>query len=230
MQASLTALVRSGWQQWLKLMVAVSAPRAAPCSDEQALEALQAFAQFQVLCALREGPWGVLALNRMLAQALGFASEGWYAGRPVMVTRNDYNLELMNGDVGLCLATTRGLRVAFVGAETAQVRWVLPSRLDAVETVFAMTVHKSQGSEFDHVALVLPDKTAPVLTRELLYTGITRAKNKLTLVVPNDGVLRQATARKVWRSGGLGAALTDQMDADLPGLSALPGNMADHEN
>lgn len=83
------------------------------------------------------------------------------------------------------------------------VRWVLPSRLDAVETVFAMTVHKSQGSEFEHVALVLPDKIAPVLTRELLYTGITRAKTQLTLVVPQAGVLRQAAAQKILRSGGL---------------------------
>lgn len=83
------------------------------------------------------------------------------------------------------------------------VHWVLPSRLDAVETVFAMTVHKSQGSEFEHVALVLPDKIAPVLTRELLYTGITRAKAQLTLVVPQAGVLRQAATQKILRSGGL---------------------------
>jgi exodeoxyribonuclease V alpha subunit len=80
----------------------------------------------------------------------------------------------------------------------------LPSRLDAVDTVFAMTVHKSQGSEFDQVVLVLPDRIAPVLTRELLYTGITRAKTKLTLVVPQAGVLRQAVAQKILRSGGLG--------------------------
>jgi exodeoxyribonuclease V alpha subunit len=124
-----------------------------------------------------------------------------------MVTRNDYNLQLMNGDVGLCLSTARGLRVAFVDtsqAGGAGVRWVLPSRLDAAETVFAMTVHKSQGSEFEQVALVLPDRIAPVLTRELLYTGITRTKKQLTLVVPQAGVLRQAVAQKIWRSGGLG--------------------------
>lgn len=211
MHTSLAALVRSGWQHWLGLMASLSTPDAAPCSDAQALEVLQAFGQFQVLCALREGPWGVLALNRALAHALahalGSTTEGWYAGRPVMVTRNDYNLGLMNGDVGLCLPTARGLRVAFAGADPEQVRWVLPSRLDAVETVFAMTVHKSQGSEFDHVALVLPDKAAPVLTRELLYTGITRAKARLTLVVPQAVVLRQAVAQKVWRSGGLAEPL-----------------------
>jgi len=178
------------------------------CDDAQAMHLLRALGQFQVLCALREGPWGVLALNTTIARALGFATQGWYAGRPVMVTRNDYNLKLMNGDVGLCLPTASGLRVAFADAGlpgSAGVRWVLPSRLDAVETVFAMTVHKSQGSEFDHVALVLPDKMAPVLTRELLYTGITRAKQRLTLVLPQAGVLRQAVDRKILRSGGLAA-------------------------
>ena len=143
----------------------------------------------------------MLALNRAISRALGFAPEGWYSGRPVMVTRNDYHLNLMNGDVGLCLPTAQGLRVVF--AQGSTLRWVLPSRLDAVETVFAMTVHKSQGSEFDHVALVLPDKISPVLTRELLYTGITRAKEKLTLVVPQAGVLRQAVKQKILRSGGL---------------------------
>jgi exodeoxyribonuclease V alpha subunit len=176
------------------------------CSDTQALVLLQALGHFQVLCALREGPWGVQVFNRAIARALGCATEGWYAGRPVMVTRNDYNLKLMNGDIGLCLPTANGLRVAFAQTDQAGqsgVRWVLPSRLDAVETVFAMTVHKSQGSEFDHVALVLPDRIAPVLTRELLYTGITRAKDRLTLVVPQAGVLRQAVAQKILRSGGL---------------------------
>jgi exodeoxyribonuclease V alpha subunit len=167
---------------------------------------LQALARFQVLCALREGPWGVQVLNRAIARALGFPTEGWYAGRPVMVTRNDYNLKLMNGDIGLCLPTANGLRVAFATASadgSSGLRWVLPSRLDAVETVFAMTVHKSQGSEFEHVALLLPERIVPVLTRELLYTGITRAKAQLTLVVPQAGVLRQAVAQKILRSGGL---------------------------
>jgi len=202
----LAARVRAGWRIWLAGLEALRAEPACPCSDAQALELLRALGQFQVLCALREGPWGVLALNQAMARALGFAVAGWFVGRPVMVTRNDYNLQLMNGDIGLCLPTARGLRVAFVDASQvggAGVRWVLPSRLDAVETVFAMTVHKSQGSEFEQVALVLPDRIAPVLTRELLYTGITRAKKQLTLVVPQQGVLRQAVAQKIWRSGGL---------------------------
>lgn len=204
--APLAALVRAGWLDW-RMQLQVLGEQV--CSDTQALTLLQALARFQVLCALREGPWGVQMLNRAIARALGFATEGWYAGRPVMVTRNDYNLKLMNGDIGLCLPTTNGLRVAFATASadgSSGVRWVLPSRLDAVETVFAMTVHKSQGSEFEHVALLLPERIAPVLTRELLYTGITRAKAQLTLVVPQAGVLRQAVAQKILRSGGLGDA------------------------
>ena len=203
--ARVAELVRRGWQDWLADLVSIggcSAPSGDPQLDDvRALRLLAAFGRFQVLSALREGPWGVLALNRAISRALGFAPEGWYSGRPVMVTRNDYHLNLMNGDVGLCLPTAQGLRVVF--AQGSTLRWVLPSRLDAVETVFAMTVHKSQGSEFDHVALVLPDKISPVLTRELLYTGITRAKEKLTLVVPQAGVLRQAVKQKILRSGGL---------------------------
>jgi len=208
---TLTALARSAWQAWRDALPV------ADCDDAQALALLQMFGRFQVLCALREGPWGVLALNRMLAQTLGFAQQDWYAGRPVMVTRNDYGLGLMNGDVGLTLPTARGLRVAFAdsaGTGQGTVRWILPSRLDAVETVFAMTVHKSQGSEFDHVALVLPDRATLVLTRELLYTGITRARRRLTLAVPQDGVLFQAVGQKVWRSGGLVQALADALPCD----------------
>ncbi len=93
-------------------------------------------------------------------------------------------------------------RVAFHDGQ-GSIHWVLASRLDAVESVFAMTVHKSQGSEFDHVCLVLPDLAVAVLTRELLYTGITRAKARLTLVVPQSDVLSRGVRIKVLRSGGL---------------------------
>ena len=195
----LTALVVHGWQPWLQTLQPLLA---IACTDAQAVAALQAFSRFQVLCALREGPWGVQSLNRRIACSLGFAPEGWHAGRPVMVTRNDYNLKLMNGDVGLCLHQSNGLRVAFPDGQGG-IRWVLPSRLDAVESVFAITVHKSQGSEFEHVCLVLPDQAVAVLTRELLYTGITRAKKHLTIVMRVADVLFQAVATKVSRSGAL---------------------------
>jgi exodeoxyribonuclease V alpha subunit len=157
-------------------------------------------------------------MNDLIASALGLfkgselsfskgnPQQAWFVGRPVMVTRNDYHLNLMNGDVGQCLPTVTGLRVAFPDGKGG-VRWVLPSRLDAVETVWAMTVHKSQGSEYDHVLMVLPDRDAPVLTRELLYTGVTRAKSRLTWWVPSASVLFHSVGQRVTRSGGLADAL-----------------------
>jgi exodeoxyribonuclease V alpha subunit len=193
--------------------------------DNWALAALGSLAKFQLLCALREGPWGVVNMNVVIEAwlrstgALSVRSESgvWYAGRPVLVTRNDSNIGLMNGDVGLSLliparfntlgqpdpAAGMALRVAFVG-ERGSVRWLSAARLPPVETVWAMTVHKSQGSEFDHVALLLPDRMAQVLTRELIYTGLTRARKRFTLVgTTNLGtVFSQTLARKVLRSGG----------------------------
>ncbi len=184
--------------------------------DDWARAVLAAQGQFQVLCALRRGPWGVAGLNETIALLLREAglipaSSGWYLGRPVLVTRNDYALGLMNGDIGVTLArpATAGeperLRVAFPAGDGQQgIKWVLPSRLQAVETVFALTVHKSQGSEFTHAALVLPDRPSPILTRELLYTGITRARHYFTLVRPGDErVLEQAVERRVLRASGL---------------------------
>ena len=202
LRAQLPAVVHQGWAAW---RARVNALRASghDCDDATALALLDDFGQFQILCALREGPEGVRALNAQVEKALGFdARESWYVGRPVMVTRNDYALKLMNGDIGLCLPRDGGKRVAFRDAE-GRLRWVLPSRLDDVETVFAMTVHKSQGSEWPELLLALPGKAAPVLTRELLYTGLTRAKQRFTLLAPDVGVLGDTVKRRVRRSGGL---------------------------
>ncbi|NMG00389.2 exodeoxyribonuclease V subunit alpha [Aromatoleum toluolicum] len=194
--------------------------------DRWARAVLAAQGRFQLLCALRRGPWGVAGLNERVARMLHAAGliqadHGWYPGRPVLVTRNDYGLGLMNGDVGVTLELPRpapegglerglqwGLRVAFPAGDGSDgVRWVLPSRLQAVDTVFAMTVHKSQGSEFTHAALVLPDTLNPVLTRELVYTGITRARQWLTLATAgSDRVLDEAVGRRVLRASGLMAA------------------------
>jgi exodeoxyribonuclease V alpha subunit len=208
--------LRHGWHTWLTLLEAHRPSKtrlAAPCSDAQAWELLNAFTEFCVLCAVREGPLGVTQLNSQVERALGLGDSAWYAGRPLMVTRNDYALNLMNGDIGLCLPDAHGvLRVAFAAsadpseapkAQPSPVRWVMPSRLESVETVFAMTVHKSQGSEFRHVLLALPAQESPVLTRELVYTGLTRARERLTLWAPNVGILWNACARRVMRSGGL---------------------------
>jgi exodeoxyribonuclease V alpha subunit len=206
-ESKLAVGLRYGWRNWLALLDAhrPSNPApAAPCSDAQAVALLKAFTEFCVLCAVREGPLGVTQLNTQVELALGLGQSPWYAGRPVMVTRNDYALELMNGDIGLCLPGTDGvLRVAFPALDGG-VRWVMPSRLDSVETVFAMTVHKSQGSEFAHVLLVIPAQESPVLTRELVYTGLTRARQRLTVWAPQLGVLWNGCSRRVLRSGGLG--------------------------
>jgi exodeoxyribonuclease V alpha subunit len=113
----------------------------------------------------------------------------------------------------LCLPHGKGLRVAFADGQGGM-RWINPTRLDAVESVFAMTVHKSQGSEFAHVCLVLPDKPVPVLTRELLYTGITRAKARLTLLMPERDLLWRAVQARVIRSGGLASLTETDTDTD----------------
>jgi len=209
--------LRVGWRNWLQALQALQA-EVAICDNAQALHLMKCFSEFQVLCALRHGAWGVQVMNDLIASALGLfkgselsfskgnPQQAWFVGRPVMVTRNDYHLNLMNGDVGQCLPTVTGLRVAFPDGKGG-VRWVLPSRLDAVETVWAMTVHKSQGSEYDHVLMVLPDRDAPVLTRELLYTGVTRAKSRLTWWVPSASVLFHSVGQRVTRSGGLADAL-----------------------
>jgi exodeoxyribonuclease V alpha subunit len=193
-------------------------PDAPPAAwDEWARAVLAAYAEFQVLCAVREGPWGVEEMNRRIAHWLRRArllpdEEGWYEGRPVLMTRNAYALGLMNGDVGVTLALpgpegqVPRLMVAFAAA--GGLRWVLPARLPEVETVFALTVHKSQGSEFGHAVLVLPEDPSPLLTRELVYTGITRARSRFTLVDPSGGtMLETAIARRVLRSSGLEAPL-----------------------
>ena len=186
--------------------------------DHWAREVLNAFSRFQLLCALRQGPQGVEGLNALIAQSL-YARNliesplGWYEGRPVMVTRNDYSLGLANGDVGICLRVpddTGSLRlvVSFLLNATAgdaagtRIRHVLPSRLDAVATVYAMTVHKSQGSEFEHTALILPADVGSILSRELLYTGITRARRWFTLI-GDDRVIANAIGRRIWRHSGL---------------------------
>lgn len=179
-------------------------------ADEQATALLALLGQFQILCAVRQGPFGVEHINQQIEQLLRqhrliARQEAWYAGRPVMISQNDYSTGLMNGDIGICVSVSEGgrelLKVAFASAEG--IRWFLPSRLPALETVFAMTVHKSQGSEFSHAALILPDLINPVLTRELLYTGITRAAQRFTLVASDLRVMYRAMLQPTERRGGL---------------------------
>ena len=174
--------------------------------------ALAALNRFRLLCALRRGPFGVETLNRVVEDILSEAGlisprQRWYPGRPVLVTRNDYSLRLYNGDVGIILsdAATGEPRAWFPGANNVP-RSVPPVRLPEHETVFAMTVHKSQGSEFEEVLLLLPDRESPLLTRELLYTGVTRASRRMELWL-TETVFRVAVSRQVERASGLREAL-----------------------
>ncbi|MFA6450323.1 MAG: exodeoxyribonuclease V subunit alpha [bacterium] len=174
--------------------------------------ALELFGRFRILCALREGPFGVETLNRLAERALADAGlispDGrWYAGRPVMITRNDYNLNLFNGDIGIALpgADGEGLRVFFASSGGAP-RAILPARLPAHETAFAMTVHKSQGSEFDSVLMLLPAADSKILTRELLYTGVTRCRRSVE-IIGKEEIFAQAVKLRIARSSGLRAAI-----------------------
>jgi exodeoxyribonuclease V alpha subunit len=192
----------------------------------------RAFATCRVLCALRDGPRGVTGLNarieaeartllQPLAETLGLDPRAtWYPGRPVLVTQNDYATGLMNGDIGITLPDpSGGLRIHFAAAEGG-LRALSPARLPAHETAFATTVHKAQGSEFDAVLLVLPDAPAPVVTRELVYTAITRARSQVTLVAA-ERALVEAIGAPTRRLSGLPARLREA--AAAPDRDILAG-------
>ena len=197
---SLLKLAVSGYGEYLKAIK----------NDAPEKDILSAFNNFRLLCALREGMFGVEGLNQAIYKALmqakllntGGDKSNWYIGRPVMITRNDHGVGLYNGDIGITLQSDDNrLRVAFE-MPNGEIRSFLPSRLPEHDTVFAMTVHKSQGSEFKHTVMVLPDKMNPVLTRELVYTGITRAKKRLDIFTREE-ILAKAISQKTQRASGL---------------------------
>jgi exodeoxyribonuclease V alpha subunit len=181
---------------------------AARAGDARA--ALDALGAVRVLCAHRHGPYGVAewmpAVERWLIEAIpGYGAGGrWYVGRPLLVTANDYGLQLYNGDAGVVVSGGGGPRAAF--ERRGEPVLVSPTRLAAVDTVHAMTVHKSQGSQFGAVAVLLPDGSSPVLSRELLYTAVTRAQDHVT-VVGTEPAVRAAVERPVARASGLRAGL-----------------------
>ena len=172
-------------------------------------EALAEFDSFRILCALRKGPYGVASLNSLVEEMLaerGLIERGgrWYHGRPVMVTVNDYNLRLFNGDTGIALIDPESggdLRVFFPDSDGG-IRKLSPARLPAHETVYAMTVHKSQGSEFDNVLLILPPTDTEILTRELVYTAVTRARRGVE-IWGEETVFNAAVGRRIVRRSGL---------------------------
>ena len=191
----------AGYQHYLQLAA----------TGAHAADVLAAFGRYQLLCALRSGPFGVSGLNERIEQLLHHKrlierapgpTGRWYAGRPVMIGLNDSALGLFNGEIGIALYDGEGeLRVHFQLPD-GNIKSVQPSRLPSHETAYAMTVHKSQGSEFEHTALVLPNTFMPVLTRELVYTAITRARQRLTLYC-SDTVLSNAIRTPTLRLSGL---------------------------
>lgn len=206
-----------------------SAPDAGAQAD-WVLAVLRAFDRMRVLCALREGPWGAAGLNLAIESALADAGllpgrrDEWYLGRPVLVTRNDPSLGIFNGDIGIVLGAPGTARIHDSAVADSPIdshrhsragnrrawfegpdglRSVSVNRLADVQTAYAMTVHKSQGSEFDHVVLALPEDDSPVLTRELAYTGITRSRSACTVVCGHAAALERALARRTRRLSGL---------------------------
>ena len=176
---------------------------------------IQAFNEYQLLCALREGPFGVAGLNERIEQFMQqkrkihrHPHSRWYEGRPVMIARNDSALGLFNGDIGIALDRGQGTRVWFAMPD-GNIKSVQPSRLPEHETTWAMTVHKSQGSEFDHAALILPSQRTPVVTRELVYTAVTRARRRLSLYA-DERILSAAIATRTERRSGLAALFSSR--------------------
>jgi exodeoxyribonuclease V alpha subunit len=178
-------------------------------------DALAALGRFRLLCAHRRGPYGVSSWTASVERWLGAgvegftASTGWYVGRPLLVTENDYGLGLYNGDSGVVVAYGDGGAVRAVFERRGELLSLSPQRLGPVDTVYAMTVHKAQGSQFEEVAVLLPEPTSPILTRELLYTAVTRARRRLVLVGTEETV-RGAVDRPITRASGLRQWLWDE--------------------
>jgi exodeoxyribonuclease V alpha subunit len=165
-------------------------------------EALDALGKFRLLCAHRAGPQGVANWTARIESWLGHDGEGaWYAGRPLLVTENDYELQLYNGDTGVVVESAPD-RLSAAFERRGEVLHFSPTRLGAVDTVYAMTIHKSQGSQFDTAAVLLPAPTSRILTRELLYTAATRARESLILAGTEE-TIRAAVTRPVARASGL---------------------------
>jgi len=181
-------------------------------------DALERLQRFKILCALNIGPLGVRAINKLAEQVLSrqnliqmdpLAENPWYAGRPVLITCNNYPLGLFNGDIGITMpaAGERGRELfVYFPDGSGGVRRFQTYQLPEHETVYAMTVHKSQGSEFDEVLFILPDKDFSILTRELIYTALTRARKKIC-IWGNRLIIHNAIERKIERTSGLRDAL-----------------------
>jgi len=180
--------------------------KAARAGDGSA--SLAALGRFRLLCAHRRGPYGLSHWTAMVERWLTKALEdfepgiGHYIGEPLLITENDHELRLHNGDAGVVISGGDGEPASAVFERDGQLVSLAPSRLTAVESLYAMTIHKSQGSQFDVVAVLLPEADSPILTRELLYTAVTRAQHQLILV-GSEASVRAAVNRPVARATGL---------------------------
>jgi exodeoxyribonuclease V alpha subunit len=168
--------------------------------------AIDAFDAFRILCAHHRGPFGVAEINRVLSARLrpsGVGSGAYWIGRPILITENDYSTGRFNGDIGLVVALADQLSVAFRAPKhDAGIDCVPIGRLPAHTSCFALTIHRSQGSQWSEVMVVLPTETSPILTRELIYTGVTRARTK-AMVIGSDAVLEHALSTPIRRASGL---------------------------
>jgi len=193
-------LLSGSIETWLTPLVEQYYLGISQCSKVE--DAFVLLAKFRILSSTRKGPQGVESLNALVIDILRdkgvipfnrFESNTTlYAGQPIMISENDYRLGVYNGDIGLLWRNSHGHLMAVFENAQGGYDWILPSRLPKFETVYAMTIHKTQGSEFAHVAMVLPEqKDNRLLSRELLYTGITRAKQRLSI----------ASSQSVWQSG-----------------------------
>lgn len=187
-------------------------------------EVLSRLGRYRILCAHRRGPFGVEAVNQAVVRwlveegvvpplaergSLMSPSDGaasFYRGRLILVTENDYGMGLHNGDTGIVWPDEAGKLCVFVQGEGGVLRRISPAQLPSHETAFALTIHKSQGSEYDEVAVILPEEHSPLLTRELVYTAVTRAKRKVHLF-GSQGALEGAARASVTRHSGLAFAL-----------------------
>ena len=201
LRTELEACLAAALQAWYEPMLA------APAIEE----AYEYFTAFKILCSHRKGLYGAESINGLVEKI--FHDKGlidlrqqFYKGRPVMITRNDYSLRLFNGDTGIIRESARGEPAAFFPEHGGGFRLIAPSRLPGHETSYAMTIHKAQGSEFDHVLIILPDADSPLLTREIIYTAITRAKKQVELWAPK-AVFAAAISKRIERASGLRDAL-----------------------
>ena len=208
---NLSRQIVSGYQSYLK------------AGDPAA--ALQRLQRFKILCALNIGPSGVQAINKLAEQVLRkqnlipsdpITENPWYAGRPVLITRNHYPLGLFNGDIGVTLPdadAADGRLAVFFAGDGEDVRRFQPYQLPEHTTAYAMTVHKSQGSEFDEVLFILPESDFSILTRELIYTALTRAREKI-IIWGTRSIIRKAIGREIERTSGLRDALWESKTDD----------------